>query len=406
MAASKFQAIYKGRDFYAPAFDIRIQGQELPKETRGDVIDVKYVDSVDQIDTFEITLNNWDAGPQDFKYTGSRKGGRDAPGRHRLFEPGQVIELWMGYFKPTDAGQRDSNKPEPLRLMLAGTINRLAPNFPSSGQPTLKVSGQSVLAKLITRQETHAYGPDVRASQIAKRVADRGGLKLNNLQVPLRTDPSAAGREPVIEHLLQDNQYDILFLLQLAHWHGYDVLLKDEGKEGAPQPYLFFGPSSHEPPAAYAVEWGRSLIQFQPTLTTSRQVNEVTVRGWNAMAKRPIRETVNRSQLSTRPLRDGATLQRLEEGFKERQEIIVDKPFRNEQEARRYAMDRLDRLSRDLVSGRGATLGTPDLRAGSRLDIRALGSTFDGEYFVKSTTHTIGAGGYTTEFEARMEERD
>jgi phage protein D len=84
----------------------------------------------------------------------------------------------------------------------------------------------------------------------------------------------------------------------------------------------------------------------------------------------------------------------------------VDRPFRNRQEARRYALDRLERLSKDLVTARSSTFGTPDLRAGRKIEISNLGRTFDGQYFIKSTTHTIGAGGYTTSFEARLEEEN
>ena len=57
-----------------------------------------------------------------------------------------------------------------------------------------------------------------------------------------------------------------------------------------------------------------------------------------------------------------------------------------------------------MVTGTGATIGTPGLRTGSIICMGGLGPTFDGRYFVKSTTHTIGTGGYTTEFEVRMEE--
>jgi len=60
----------------------------------------------------------------------------------------------------------------------------------------------------------------------------------------------------------------------------------------------------------------------------------------------------------------------------------------------------------NMVTGRGSTVGTVDLRAGSFVQIQGLGKTFSGRYFVKSTTHTINASGYVTEFEVRLEEAD
>jgi phage protein D len=409
----KFVPIYEGRDFYVPAFDIKIKGIDLPKETRKDVIDVRYSDSIDQIDSFEITVNNWDAEQRDFKYTGSARGTRDGA-RSTLFDPGQEIEIWMGYFTPIAAVKEQKDEPEPLRLMLVGIITSLTPSFPATGQSTLKVRGQNVLRKLITKQETYVYekardsaiAKKNRDSDIAEKIGQRGNLKIGSLTIPVKTDSEAKGQEQENEHVLQDNQYDILFLLQRAHRNGYDVLLKYESKEKEPQPFLYFGPSTKEPRVSYILEWGKSLIQFQPTLTTTRQVHEVTVRGWNALKKKPIEITVNRGQLKTRGLRDQQKLQKIEDGFKERKEIIVDQPFRDEREAKRYAMDRLERLSKDMVTGRGSTVGIPDLRAGSIVELRGLGTTFDGNYFIKTTTHTIGTGGYTTEFEARLEEKN
>jgi hypothetical protein len=39
------------------------------------------------------------------------------------------------------------------------------------------------------------------------------------------------------------------------------------------------------------------------------------------------------------------------------------------------------------------------------VEIKGLGR-FDGTYLVTATTHTIGDGGYTTDFSARMEAKD
>jgi phage protein D len=56
-----------------------------------------------------------------------------------------------------------------------------------------------------------------------------------------------------------------------------------------------------------------------------------------------------------------------------------------------------------MVTGEGATVGLPDLRAGSRLDMDGFGARLDGEYFVTETTHAFSDAGYTTRFKARRE---
>jgi Bacteriophage probable baseplate hub protein len=57
-----------------------------------------------------------------------------------------------------------------------------------------------------------------------------------------------------------------------------------------------------------------------------------------------------------------------------------------------------------MVKGSGSTVGLPDIRAGCVIMLERLGKRFSGRYFVTSTTHTIGDGGYTTQFQCRREE--
>lgn len=397
--AQPLQKIYKGRDLWVPAFEVKIRQKDLPAVSSHDILSVRYSDATDQIDNFELTVNNWDASTRNFKYTGTTDGKNDKP---NPFDPGQEIELWMGYWKPTDPETRDPEKPDPLRLMLAGVITSINPTFPATGQPTVKVTGQNVLRTLLTKQNTFAY-KNKRDSEIAEEVGRRGGMKIGSVVVKVKTDPFAKSNEAVHEHLIQDNQYDLLFLLERAHRNGYDVVLKYASEGGKMTPFLAFGPAEANPPA-YELEWGRSLIQFSPTLTTTRQVSKVTVRFWNGKKKKVETVTVDRKQLGTKPIGDEATLDRMYQGLREREDIICDEPFLSKDAAKKFAQDRLERIAREFVTGKGSTVGTPDLRAGGIIQISGLGKIFSGRYVVKSTTHTIGAGGYITEFDARMEE--
>jgi uncharacterized protein len=409
MTETTFTPVYKGRDFYVPAFDVKIGGRDVEKTTLHDVIDVRFTDSLGQFDTFDITINNWDEKDQDFKYTGSRTG-RHRPERDQLFDPGQEIELWMGYYKPlqrTNVNRQQEQTTSPLQLMLAGVITRLTPSFPSGGQPTLRIGGSSALILLVKEQETHVYSAEKRDSEIAREVGRRGNLTLGNMRIPVEINDEAQNDEPPHpDQVLQHNQFDILFLLQLAHRNGYDLTLQQRERNGETEQFLYFGPSTREPPVSYELEWGKSLVSFQPTLNTARQVNELTVRSWDPIRRQPIEATVNRSRLRTRPLTDLDRLYRIEQGFRERHEIIVDRPFRSQQQAEQYALARLEELSKDMVTARGSTLGTPGIRVGRKFRVLGLGSTFNGTYFIKSTTHTINASGYLTEFDARLEEKN
>ena len=47
--------------FYVPAFEVRVLGKALPSNVIHDVFQVTYKDSIDEVDSFEIEINNWDA---------------------------------------------------------------------------------------------------------------------------------------------------------------------------------------------------------------------------------------------------------------------------------------------------------------------------------------------------------
>lgn len=51
------------------------------------------------------------------------------------------------------------------------------------------------------------------------------------------------------------------------------------------------------------------------------------------------------------------------------------------------------------VTASGKAIGIPELRAGTLIEIRGEGKRFSGHYFVNATIHTIGDSGYTTSFE-------
>jgi phage protein D len=367
--------IYQGQDFYVPSFEVKLQNRPLGKDVVRDVLQVTYKDSLTEIDSFEITINNWDAETRSFKYSDAR-----------LFDPGKVVELWLGYYGK-----------DRLRRMITGEITSLRPTFPESGPSTLAISGLNLMHRLRTQQESRAY-ENMTDSEIAQQIGRR-------LSVTVCTEPTAAAREERYKYLFQDNQYDIIFLLERARRIGYDLFVEESGQSGqAGQSTLYFGPSVNVRRVTYQLSYGRSLMQFQPNLTTANQVGEVTVRGWDHENKKKIEYTAKRNEIRTRGVgaRGGQSI--IEQSFNQRKEIIATRPILSQQEAKTLAIETLERIAKDMVKGTGSTVGLPDLRAGSVVQMDGLGERFSGRYFVTSTTHTIGDGGYTTQFESRREE--
>src|SRR5215813_8060784 len=105
-ATSMATASLQAGGFYVPQFQIIVQGSQLPGNILRDVVEITYKDKIDEIDSCEITVNNWDADKRRFKYIGaedlddngnSQSGDPDAI-YWTVFDPCQkTVEVHLGY---------------------------------------------------------------------------------------------------------------------------------------------------------------------------------------------------------------------------------------------------------------------------------------------------------------------
>jgi len=378
--------------FYIPQFEVRIEGVGLPRNVLRDVIQLTYKDNIKTIDSFELTVNNWNPSTNNFKYVGSEtaeslQGDTPESQRFRLFEPcRKEVKVYMGY-----VGN--------LRVMLTGNFTTMGPNFSNSGAPTLTVRGLNILHQLRRKQNIRTWR-NKKISQAVKSLE-------STLPIPIDIDRNAQSEETPQEFIAQRNQYDIDFIFARARERGYVVFIQeaDPNVQGS-QPRLYFGPShGYGVPQPrgdiFQLEWGKSLIDFKPTLTTANQIRSVTVRGWHRRSGRTISATVN---LDDRRLNRNRDLYDLLQKCDPREEVVVDEPIFSQGQARQRAIAILMDRQKEMVKASGTTIGLPDLRAGNRVLICNLGSRFSGVYFVEETTHTINDSGYITKFKARRED--
>jgi phage protein D len=250
------------------------------------------------------------------------------------------------------------------------------------------------------------------ASEIAS------GFTLTNpaTKTQLRVVPDEGNKnnERDFTYLMQDNQYDLDFLLSLARRSGYVLLLQEEKTDTrgrVTQPArLYFGPSNgadlRQPTgmrqATVEVGWGKSLMEFKPTLTTATQPKSVTVNGWNRDTKSVISKTVD---LNDPKLNFNRDLKDLLNVCDPHEELVVNEPVFTEGQAEERARHILENSFRNMVTASCTVVGVPDVRAGRNVIITGAGARFSGTYFVTQTTHAIGSGGYTTQFNARREDQ-
>ena len=362
--------IYEGQEFYVPAFEVKLDGRPPGRDVIRDILSVSYKDNIQEIDSFEISINNWDADTRAFKYSDLD-----------LFNPGKRVELSMGYHGD-------------LRTMLKGEITSLRPSFPAGGASTLAVSGLNILHRFRTQQESRTY-VNMKDSEIARQICDRLNVDV---------EPISASDEPTFEYLVQDNQYDIIFLMERARQVGYDIFVQ-EGTDAQPaRTKVVYRPSTSVHHPTYRLTYGKSLIEFQPELTTANQVGKVTVRGWDRVQKTAITYTATRDQLTTQGAGARAGQDAINKSIEQKAEIVATKPVESQAEAQKLATQILAGIAKETIKANGSVPGLPDIRAGTVLEIDGLGDRFSGRYFVTATTHAIGDSGYTTQFECRMEE--
>jgi phage protein D len=375
-------------DRYAPDFRVVIEGLELDPTTKNDIIDLRVSRDLEEMSGFDLTLNNWDDVKLRFKHSDAE-----------AFGVGRRVTVQLGYA-------------DTLLTVVTGTISTVSPTFPDGASPTVAISGVDGLLRLKERKPAEGEQKVYRNKadwQIAQEIGARNQL---------RVEVTKLG--PTHELVVQKNQDDATFLMERAKRLDFDCfLLADQasgedtlyfirptdGRDGRPvRAYrLAYAPGLSSGPSGQPAGLVPNLISFTPTLTVSRQVGKVTVRGWDPRTKQAIAFTATAEHLP--PSTGGADGQSGPEAasaaMPNRQDVVVDAPVASDEEARELAVSLLRERAYEFITATGRVAGLPELRPGDNLEIYGLGRRFSGSYFVKRVEHTLGSSGFFTEFTAR-----
>ena len=148
------------------------------------------------------------------------------------------------------------------------------------------------------------------------------------------------------------------------------------------------------------LEWGLSLREFRPRLTTLGQVQKIMVRGWNPATKQEIVGQAQDGQGGTQVgyTTSGGTLAKNAFSL-ETQTLVADRPIRTQAAADALAQAVADKQAGHFIEAEGTCRGNPNLIAGVSVHIKAVGDRFSGTYHVSSAHHMYNAQqGYTTQF--------
>jgi phage protein D len=361
-------------DDYAPSVLVEIDGGTLAPQTIHDILSLRVKMDIEQMTSFDLTVSNWDAqeGRIRFKYSDSTQ-----------FDIGRQVHVKMGYA-------------DRLVSMMTGQITSMAPKFPQQGPSTITVSGLDGMFRLKDRRPNTDQGEVTKYTnmadwQIAEVVAARNQLQINVTREG-ETHPE----------VVQKNQDDAQFLVERAKRIDFDCFVLTD-PETAETTLHFIRPTDGRDSGRvrnFALRWGENLISFMPTINISEQVGQVAVRGWDPATKQAIVATATAEDLpqSTDGGRSGP---QASQQSQQKSDMTVDAPVSSQQEAMELARSLLLERAYRFITATGQIIGLPDLRPGDNLSVSGLGSRFNGNYYVKQVTHSIGDNGFLTEFEAR-----
>jgi phage protein D/phage baseplate assembly protein gpV len=260
--------------------------------------------------------------------------------------------------------------------LIKGEITAIEPAFQEGMLARLIVRGYDKSHRLYreTKSKAHLNKKD---SDLAEEIARGVGL-----QTEIETTSI------VYDHIYQDNQTDLTFLRHRAWRIGYECFVSD-GK-------LYFRKPTTER-ANLTLIWGKDLLSFHPRMTLAEQVDEVVVKGWDVDKQTPIVGRASRGNLypAIGESKDGASWS---SEFGTGKLIIVNHPVTNQSEADALAAARLDEISGAFIQAEGVALRHPDIKAGCKITLEALGDRFSGTYLVTNANHVYSAEGFKTTF--------
>ena len=336
------------QSYFAPRFDVHISGLTLASDVTQRVLSVTYEGSLDTADMFKIVVSN----PNN-QFT-------DSP----LFSPGQDVELYIGY------GPN-------LTPMILGEITTIEPDFPADGPPTISISGYDKSYRMRHNQSVPRQFKYMTDSLMVAEIA------AENLLIPI-CDPS-----PWYHDTMTQTGTDFAFIKSLAVNNLFDA-------------YVYWDKLYFQLPIqtkAYVLEWGQSLRSFSPRLSTATMSGLQVIRGYNEELATAIVGVVSGALLNLEDIinRLGpATLNMLASLGRR---WIHSQKITSPVDALALGKALLQQLLNGLYEGTGTTIGIPDLRAGSFIEVAGAGKRFSGVYRLSKVKHTINESGYITEFD-------
>ena len=347
-------------DVLKPIIYIQIQGEDLDVNLSHDIMSFVFEDVEEGMDTIEVTLSNPLLKLVDIPF----------------FQPGNEISVRFGY-----VGNLSPKK--------SCLLKEIVSDFPEDGMPTITLKGFDQSCQMAGKDKQRVWkstngAPDISYSDIARTLASEHGLK-----------PVVDDTKERFASVSQSNVSDAKFLQDLASKSDMRFYVQDDE-------LYFYKSVLGLPPVmslTYFLDRSGILKSFKPAaLTTEYEGTEVIAVGVDAKEKKSIDgkdATANNDATTDRTVLGNKTYM----GDPADAGRLV--PVYDNATARKIAESRFVASELRQIEATATTIGLPQLKAKTNLEISGVGARYSGNYYCRMVRHTINEGGYGCELTLR-----
>lgn len=341
----------KYRDFYAPAFEVNIDGENLL--LAGMAIPSITVDTTieGKADTCTFSVDNaYDPVSRDFQWLGKQ------------LDLGKSIEVKMGYV-------------DKLETVFLGLITSIDIEYPSDSMPSVSVTAMDV-SFLMMKGLNSKQWENMKYSDVAEELGDKYCSKVI-------VDPT----KDIIDTIAKNQMTDFHFLQYLAMINNYEFFVVGRT--------MYFRERSTSLKPVTSLAYGKNLRSFSTDMNLADQIGGYAVRFWDPKQQKTIQVESKKINKLGSNTRTGKDIMNALGNFVD----IVYSNVQSKEEAQSLADALINEKLMGLVSGSGECIGIPELRAGRHIQIDGVGKKMNQPYVLTSARHTISSSGYLTSFQ-------
>jgi uncharacterized protein involved in type VI secretion and phage assembly len=360
MATASYRALPK----------LQIDGKDAPKDLMEDILQLFVEESLHQPSMFTLVLRN------DYQ-----SGSNEKPWKHKdLLQIGKPVTV--GFISSTTRASDfdEENKGD----LVKGEITAIDVRFTEKTQAPIIIRGYDFSHRLHRGRYNRSF-QNMTDTDIVKKLAKEAGIDVDGKTAEESGIPH--------DYLFQENQSNMDFLRERAVRIGFELFVQD-------------GKLHFRKPKAGAQElslrWLVDLRSFHVRMTSTEQVKEVEVRGWDYSQKRSIVAIAKTEQVITKTEngKGSDTSSKFNGKPTAPKVIVVDQPVFSPKEADRMAQALCDELGGQFVCADAKAEGNPKIRPGRVVKLADMG-TYSGKYYVTETRHVYQERLYSTEFSVR-----